>query len=981
MFGRDVMKNAHRKPNSTRGMTLAVLLFFTVQLILAPVASFAENEAATDLETKSEAVAIPVAENLPKPDAASEISTENSVVDVLSMAEEMPLAAGETTPADSAGEVLPVAEKVPEPETASGLRAAGVPVDVALLAENQQETGADDDAGGTNELLMALPDEAGEEKSVTEIRQASLQAESGNESVNVSGNEAGTDTNWTVSYDHNAELFDPESGKYPGVYAVAISPNEKTKENAETIGMPSIADKNLTEPTTESPAIIQGAALGYEEKTGPVDYKTIQERVEPFSDYTVSIMEEQGQDGTVHKKLSGFDKTYVFVRLDVSEFFNQAAGTATYLHLQQEDNRALLPGIGMADDNKAFIDQTGKKAGAYLMSDLVDKGAVSEEKPFVDIILYSSATNAAGADIGKPDMPNGDVPVQFYMDNTADYNPELKYDPLSTDPNHHAEVLKKFFDATKTVATAISSFLVKGSDLALETAVENKDTGTTTYWSLAKSLEDPFYDRPEDSSPADPNCGETVKLITEVAVTDPINLTGEDADHLKKRTLDVNSFDIQVANNTTQDQSTYTSGFTLKNGWLTIEDMSNTTGAELAIGNNARFTIDQGGKLIIDETCQLEVEWDGGTTTQPADGQPAAKPDTLNNGQLDLLAGGEIVNNGIITIEGFEGKPYLPGEQPVETEKGCGELTIAEGAVLTNNGTIACNGKLFILGTLVNNGKYDDVIVSNDPDKGQFAYHRGIQVAWKDDVTQAGVEPGTLNIGIDRNGKVYPGAQLINNGDIVLTPGILNNYGTMINSMNARLLTSAVSDAVIPIVPDPATPTIVTKRITLDPPRASVINNYGTLINYGLISPCTVEVRDDTGLGKLTIPGRFPELFQLNNYGEFYNYEKGTMVLPMANGITLFFYSDGGFLAQSADGDTAEGTYGFNGDRLIFTLNNGKTVEPVVNAKGDAGYSLPSSGKDMEFILSAAFIARLREALEAVKAGSSRQELLRLSLR
>ena len=43
--------------------------------------------------------------------------------------------------------------------------------------------------------------------------------------------------------------------------------------------MPSIADGNLDKSTTESPAIIQGAAVGYEEKTGPADYKTLKDRI------------------------------------------------------------------------------------------------------------------------------------------------------------------------------------------------------------------------------------------------------------------------------------------------------------------------------------------------------------------------------------------------------------------------------------------------------------------------------------------------------------------------------------------------------------------------------------------------------------------------------------------------------------------------------------------------------------------------------
>ena len=60
----------------------------------------------------------------------------------------------------------------------------------------------------------------------------------------------------------NFYYVDPDSGKYPGVYEVAIDPNSATAGTAPTIGMPSIADQNLDTPTTESPAIIQGAAVG-----------------------------------------------------------------------------------------------------------------------------------------------------------------------------------------------------------------------------------------------------------------------------------------------------------------------------------------------------------------------------------------------------------------------------------------------------------------------------------------------------------------------------------------------------------------------------------------------------------------------------------------------------------------------------------------------------------------------------------------------
>ena len=780
------------------------------------------------------------------------------------------------------------------------------------------------------------------------------------------------DPGWTVSYDYNAALYDPESGDYPGVYAVKVDPNSESAENAPTIGMPSIADKNLDTPTTESPAIIQGAAVSYEEKTGPVEYTKIEgrpDKPDPYSEYQVKIMEEQAQDGTTHKKPTGFDGTYVIVRVDVSSFYDAGAGAVSgqYLHVKQENNKALMPAMGMTEGKNEFTTQQGTRTGSYLMSDLVDG-----ETPYLDILLYSTAGIVAGADAGKDNIPNGDVPLQLYVDDTADYNPGLTYDPASTDTTHADQCLAKFFDATKAGNGAISRYTVKGSDLALEIAVENssgenKDQDTT-YWSLTKGFEDPYYDQEIDSSASDPNCGRTLKLISEVAITDGLTLAGTDADSLKKRTLDVNSFDVQIANNNTTDAQTYSDGMTLKNAWLTIADNSNTTGAEMAIGNNARFIIDQGGKLIIDDTCQLEIEWDAGTTT-PAEGQAQpSQPDILNNGMLDLRAGGEIVNNGIITIEGFEGKPVPDGQQPSQDAKGCGEMTICEGATLTNNGSFVVYGKLYNLGTLVNNGHYADVIESNDPDKGVFAYHKGILISWKDDVTQPNVQPGALYNGQDRDGNASSKARLINNGDIVLDPGTLENYVFIQNSDGQNIYLGVATEAIIPITPDPNTPTVVTKRITLDKPVASALNNYGLIYNSGRILPASVAINDNGGLGALTTPGDHPELFAINNNGVVINSgsiygwvnEAGSMAaaeVRTPDGARLILYRDRTFLLIFADGSTQSGTYAFVGDALVFTLSDGTTVEP----DGNGVYSFRSAaGQETPVFLSAELLASLR---------------------
>ena len=825
-------------------------------------------------------------------------------------------------------------------------------------------------------------------------------------------NSDSTDPDWTVTYDYNAGLYDPDSGNYTGVYTAKLNQNTDTAETADTIGMPSIADKNLPDvPTTESPAIIQGAAVGYEEKTGPTEYTPVEGRTkpDPYSEFTVKVLSEQAADGTTHQKLSGFDGTYVIVRLDVSEFLS-AGSDNLYLHMEQKDNKALMPAATVAKpaadatgtasqvDPKdytpvnSFTDALGNRSAAYKLSDLLDGST-----PYLDVILYATAANVSGADAGKQNAANGDVPLALYVDNvdryTAAYETEhnitmIEYDPTNSsivdqqdanaatayDNAWHA----KFFNAESAGKDniAVSHYLVKGSDLALETSVENsggenKDTGTT-YWSLKKSMEDPYYDQEIDKDPTDAGSGRTVKLMSEVAVTNGLSLQGSSESDLKKRTLDVNSFDIQVATNTGTEGSA-AEDITLQNAWLTIADKSNTTGAEMAIGNNAQFVIDQGGKLIIDETCQLEIEWDGATTTP---GQPEpSQPDILNNGQLDLRAGGEIINNGIITIEGTEGKPVQPGqEQQADSQKGSGEMTIRKDATLTNNGSLVVYGKLNNLGTLVNNGRYNDVIKSNDPDKGAFDYHKGIQVAWKDDVTQKNVEAGTLTNGA--------GGTLINNGDIVLTPGTLDNKGTLRNEEGANIYSAPATEAIIPITPDPATPTIISKRIKLDPIKLSNIVNSGTLTNNGSIMPATVALNDNIGFGSLYPVGTHPELFLVENSGELVNNgyiypgtgggSSGTgsgAVLMAAlagsvrtvNDTWLYLYKDGTFLMIFYNGERQTGTFRFVDDMLTFTLSDGTVVEPVKDEAGDWAYSFSTTaGTSVEFVLNASFVAQTK---------------------
>ena len=813
-------------------------------------------------------------------------------------------------------------------------------------------------------------------------------------------------TDSRVVYVYNSTLFNNDSKNYAGVYVTeALKKNTldaAAAANQATIGVESIADKNLTAPTTESPAIIQGAAVGYDKRLGPTEFELIdpnRPRPEPYSEFKVKILEEKGTDGTVHKKPSGFDGTYVIVRLDVSQFLTGEGKDDLYLHMEQKDNKALMPAATIAKGTagataadytptKEFTDGLGNRSASYKLSDLLDPSGTT---PYVDVILYATAANVAGADAGQANTPNGDVPLAFYVDNVHDYNEGLtEYDPnnqANVDPNDpnaaqaytdkwHA----KFFDAAKATAEGISRYLVKGSDLALETMVENsaganKDSGTT-YWSLKKSMEDPYYDLEADKDPNDAGSGRTVKLMSEVAITNGLTIQGTSETELKKRTLDVNSYDVQVASNTGVDQQTAAESITLKNGWLTIADYSNTTGAEMAIGNNAKFVIDQGGKLIIDATCQLEIEWDGATTTTPTAGQ--ADP-ILNNGQLDLRSGGEIVNNGIITIEGTEGKPYQPGtpqeQSTIDSQKGSGEMTIRQGATLTNNGALVIYGKLRNEGTLVNNGKYNDVIKSNDPDKGLFDYHKGIQVAWKDDVTQKNVVPGTLT-----NAKT---GLLINNGDIVLTPGELINDGTMINSRGAHIYIAPAVEAIIPITPDPATPTIVSKRIVLNPARLSSFVNNGTLTNNGSIVPALVALNDNIGFGALTSPGAYPETFRFTNNGTLinngyiwgYNWGMGvqkTLIAALVasvrteNDLWLYLYDDYTFLMILPDNTRLNGTFAFEEEGMVFTLRDKDKTElkPEKDEDGNSVYKIDTDSVKFEFVLEEEFIARVREIME-----------------
>ena len=305
---------------SARFLTFVMILSLAVQLLFVPAMTLAEENEnpAEELQKNSETVGnTPAGNEEPgKPEGEEPEAPAGNEEPVVPAGNEVPEApAGNEVPEAPAGNEVPEVPEAPagseKPETLT-----------AAADGAATETAPAGDAEGDADLNAAADAD----------QDALAQA-------------AGTDPGYAVTYDYNATLYDPDSGKYPGVYEVAIDPNSATAGTAPTIGMPSIADQNLDTPTTESPAIIQGAAVGYEIKTGPVDYTVLEERPEPQADYRVTIMEEAGQDGTVHKKLTGFDGTYVITRLDVSSFFTGVTepGT-TYLHLKQE-NHALTKSV------------------------------------------------------------------------------------------------------------------------------------------------------------------------------------------------------------------------------------------------------------------------------------------------------------------------------------------------------------------------------------------------------------------------------------------------------------------------------------------------------------------------------------------------------------------------------------------------------------------------------------------------------------
>ena len=669
-----------------------------------------------------------------------------------------------------------------------------------------------------------------------------------------------------------------------------------------TLGIPLIAKQNLVDnPTYQSPGIIQGAAIDFEKKTGAVKYEWLPNQSEetlvaPYSyfRYSITKVSQQDADGQtrVYDKLSGFDGTYYIIRLDVS---NLVANKTGYLHVKHEDNKALMVQVGMQsgvntnievtlDGNNqptvkpsikngkwyvgetdtgiaadpshndslayysaitdangvsknywfvggtGFADGMGMKSMVYPLKDnaavLKDKNGNHKDTPYIDIIVLSSSKLAAGADKGKETAPTSDISLSLYVDETIDYNPELMYDPTSQDVNHAANVAKKFFDETKAVdGTNKTSYLVKGDDLEIDvvTVETQKEKDINEFWSLNKAIDFQPYNE------------HTIKLLCEVPVLEGLNVHSKTEEY-RKVILDVNSFDIQIANHSQLG----TAGLIVSNNAsLEILDGSNTVGAELAIGNNANMEVQSGGTLIIDETCQLEVEYDAAskvankvtydkviemitalpeidavTEKNRVDVESArgsydllseedkAKvtnydklvaletklgPDTpLNNGEVTVRKGGKLINQGVINVEGLEVKPQANNQQEsqqvVTRDMKAASLLVEDGGVIDNYGCMMIKGDLYLLGELNNYGKYSDPITATDPDKGQVTHHKGIQVTWKDDVTIETQDSTPEAKKYTVNPEVKPGTIHVgmDSKKNVVKTAKLNNYGDIV---------------------------------------------------------------------------------------------------------------------------------------------------------------------------------------------------------
>ncbi|MBQ7583582.1 MAG: hypothetical protein IJT24_03135, partial [Lachnospiraceae bacterium] len=339
-----------------------------------------------------------------------------------------------------------------------------------------------------------------------------------------SGNFPGFTASYSHTYTANAGIIN--KAELPGVYSVkAVKGDNKS---SATLGIPSIAKQNLqSAPTTESPAIIQGAAVPFEKRVcdgSKIEFEKISDKpiCAPYTEFRYSLIEEANANGNgTHTKISGFDGTYVIVRVDVSDLIKDAP-EGSYLHMISAENKAMLTAVGMqtADGRVRFIDNTGTVAGCYALSGnaaaLKDKDGLTPDTPYVDIIMMSSGTIVAGADKGTSKAVSADFPISFYVDQTSDYDPSIEWDAATgqvrnvetreviadqttggTVKTAQSMILDKFYNEAKAKEAGlkdadITSYVVKGDDLELEVMVDETIDDTSTekeYWSLRRAMD------------------------------------------------------------------------------------------------------------------------------------------------------------------------------------------------------------------------------------------------------------------------------------------------------------------------------------------------------------------------------------------------------------------------------------------------------------------------------------------------------------
>ena len=113
----------------------------------------------------------------------------------------------------------------------------------------------------------------------------------------------------------------------------------------------------------------------------------------------------------------------------------------------------------------------------------------------------------------------------------------------------------------------------------------------------------------------------------------------------------------------------------------------------------------------------------------------------------------------------------------------------------------------------------------------------------------------------DADGNKNAEAAFNNYGDIVLVPGVLNidahfeNLAPAESTHAGHLYICAVTEAVVPIQPDPNDPTKTEERRQLSEPYPSVVNRgeSAEIYNVGVVAEATVQVLSNGVLGDLTV--------------------------------------------------------------------------------------------------------------------------------